>query len=99
VACGNGGGTDLAPIAAPWPAVRAEVRHAIRHEMAQTLTDVVVRRTRLGVAGHPGNAAAAAAAELMRVELGWDEARVRDELEGLRRFYAPVTRDAAPPAP
>jgi glycerol-3-phosphate dehydrogenase len=99
VSCGDGTGEDLAPIAPPWPAIRAEVRHAIRHEMARTLTDVVVRRTRLGVAGHPGDAAAAAAAGLMRVELGWDEARVHAELETLRRFYAPVTRDAVPPAP
>jgi glycerol-3-phosphate dehydrogenase len=99
LACADRRGEELAQIAPPWPAVRAEVRHAIRHEMAETLIDVVVRRTRLGVAGHPGDAAAAAAAELMRIELGWDDARVRSEIALLRRFYAPIARDAQPPAP
>jgi glycerol-3-phosphate dehydrogenase len=65
--------------------------------MAQSLPDVVVRRTRLGVAGHPGHAAAAAVAALLADELGWDATRVGRELEALRAFYAPILRDADPP--
>jgi glycerol-3-phosphate dehydrogenase len=98
IACAEHVGPDaLEPVAAAWPVVRAEVTHAVRHEMAHTLADVVVRRTRLGVAGHPGDPAAAAVATLLSAELGWDAARVDDELRALRRFYAPITRDAVPP--
>jgi glycerol-3-phosphate dehydrogenase len=98
VACAAESGHDgLAAVDAPWPVVRAEVWHAVRHEMAQSLPDVVVRRTRLGVAGHPGHAAAAAVAALLADELGWDATRVGRELEALRAFYAPILRDADPP--
>ncbi len=60
--------------------LRAEVVHAVRSEMARRLDDVVFRRTDLGTAGAPGEAALAAAAALMGDELGWDEARRREEI-------------------
>lgn len=72
------------------PVLRASVVRAVRWEMARTLVDVVVRRTGLGVAGHPGHDAANACAWLMAGELGWDAAQVVTELRDLRAFYAPV---------
>jgi glycerol-3-phosphate dehydrogenase len=60
---------------------------AVGEEMAQTLTDVVVRRTGLGVLGYPGDAAANATAERMRQLLGWSDERVRTERAALRDFY------------
>lgn len=63
------------------------IGHAIREEMAQTLIDVVVRRTGLGAAEHPGDAVAAECATRMQRELGWSEDRKRQELMDLRRFY------------
>jgi len=74
----------------------AEVQHAVREEMAQTLADVVFRRTDLGGAGSPGDAALAGAAQLMGVELGWSAARRQKELEEVRgAFPTPTGGEAA----
>jgi glycerol-3-phosphate dehydrogenase len=52
-----------------------------------------VRRTGLGAAGYPGDAAACAAAEIMGHELGWDTARREQEIADLKRFYAPLSTE------
>lgn len=70
--------------------IRAQVVHAVRHEMARTLVDVVVRRTSLGSAGHPGAEAAQAAAFVMQAELGWSDSTKESELARLREFYQPI---------
>lgn len=49
----------------------AAVLHAIRHEMAVSLSDVVFRRTGLGGLGHPGKPALTRAAQIMAAELKW----------------------------
>lgn len=61
--------------------IGAEVVQAVREEMVHCLSDVVLRRTDLGTAGHPGAAALQACAELVGDELGWDEARRKQEIE------------------
>jgi glycerol-3-phosphate dehydrogenase len=75
------------PLVPGRPNVGAEVIHAIRDEMACTVADVVIRRTELGAAGHPGadvvNAIAAIAAE----ELGWDADRRNREVAAVDAFY------------
>jgi glycerol-3-phosphate dehydrogenase len=63
--------------------LKAEVVHAVREEMAEKIGDVVFRRTDLGTGGHPGEKALLACARLMASELGWDEDRVRDEINEL----------------
>ena len=64
----------------PHPAVEAEVVHAVRREMAQTVEDVLVRRTHLYYETQDrGVQAARRVAELMARERGWDEARVEEE--------------------
>jgi glycerol-3-phosphate dehydrogenase len=70
------------------PTIAAEIIEAIEHEMALTLEDVVVRRTGLGAAGHPGAIVVERCARIMQQRLGWSEERVRDEVEGVDRFYA-----------
>ena len=75
------------PIAEGTEVTGADIVHAIRHEMAITLADVVLRRTGLGSVGHPGEPALHAAAEIASRELGWDEARVRLELASVRRRF------------
>ncbi|MEI7880739.1 MAG: glycerol-3-phosphate dehydrogenase/oxidase [bacterium] len=62
----------------------AEVIFALRHEMAQTMTDVVLRRTDLGSAGRPSKAALMNAAVIMARELAWDAPRLDKELAILR---------------
>jgi glycerol-3-phosphate dehydrogenase len=56
------------------PHIFAEVVYAARHEMALTIADVLMRRTRLSIlAGKPLFDSSAAVAELMGQELGWGE--------------------------
>jgi glycerol-3-phosphate dehydrogenase len=66
------------------------VTHAVREEMAQTLSDVVIRRTGLGAAGYPGDAVAGDIAIRMQQLLRWSDERLNDELDALRAFYTIV---------
>jgi len=63
--------------------LRAEVVHAVRTEMAQSLEDLVHRRTDLGLEGLP-EPALEEAAHLMRGELGWNAERTRREVAQVR---------------
>jgi glycerol-3-phosphate dehydrogenase len=65
----------------------AEVIYALREEMAQSLADVVLRRTDLGTGGDPGEEALEQCARIAAEELGWNERRVRDELAETRRSF------------
>jgi glycerol-3-phosphate dehydrogenase len=66
----------------------AELVWAARHEMAMTLSDVVIRRTSLGAVGDPGDAAVERAAAIVGRELRWSDARRRSEIAEVHRFYA-----------
>lgn len=67
------------------PVTRAEVEYAVREEMAMTLTDFLERRARLLLWDvELGGSVAAGVAEAMGELLGWDAARVREELAGYR---------------
>jgi glycerol-3-phosphate dehydrogenase len=71
----------------PHPAIEAEVLHAVRREMAQTVEDVMVRRTHLYYEHlDRGIPAARRVAELMGGELGWDAERVAAEAERYLEF-------------
>ena len=72
---------------------------AVRHEMAVTLEDVVVRRTGLGAAGHPGDEIVRQCAALVQQELGWSAERVEDEVAAVRRFYEIGPADPAEDEP
>ena len=78
--------------------LRAEVAHAVRTEMAQTLEDLVRRRTDLGVGRLPV-AALEEAAHLMANELGWTGARTRREVAQLSSSSPTVTASVAEYAP
>ena len=67
--------------------VGVELVWAVRHEMAATLNDAVIRRTPLGALGYPGDAAAQGAADIVGAELGWSDEKKRQELDALGRFY------------
>ena len=68
----------------------AEVVYAVTHEGARHLDDVLARRTRMSVESFDrGTTSARPAAELMGAELGWDPARLEDEVDHyLRRVEA-----------
>ncbi len=78
---------DTCPAATPPPSpsdarvLRAEVRYAVREEMAQRLGDVVFRRTELGTAGGPGDDVLRLCADVMQTELGWSATRVEQECQ------------------
>ncbi len=79
------------------PILKAEVIHAVRHEMALTLADVIHRRTELGLFGTVEPATLRVCAELMASELGWDESRMARELSTVRACEpVPAGRDEEP---
>lgn len=65
----------------------AEVRFFVREEAAQTLSDVLCRRTELAFTGE-ALGAAAGVGEVMREELGWDRGRLESELNASRQLLS-----------
>jgi glycerol-3-phosphate dehydrogenase len=68
------------PVTENSPVIQAELIHAVRHEMAHTLADVVMRRTSLGSTGLPNEAALQQCANILANELGWDKNRSQQEI-------------------
>jgi glycerol-3-phosphate dehydrogenase len=77
----------------PW--LGAEAVWAVRREMASTLADVIERRTRLSLADR-GAGLGSVAPLLVARELGWDGARLAEQIAGLRTA---VTAERGPVAP
>lgn len=65
----------------------AQVGFAVREEMAQTLEDVVMRRTSLGQFGKPPSPAIERVAQLMAQQLGWSDDKRLAEIQSLERIY------------
>lgn len=83
----------LRRLSAETPVLAVQVIHAIRHEMATHLSDILFRRTGLGTLGHPGVPVVNKIAELMARELGWDDSAVANEIAEAHRLFetqAPV---------
>lgn len=78
----------LAPLAEGSADIGAQIVHAVRHEMALTLTDALLRRSGIGTLGHPGKAIAQKAATLMARDLGWDEAETEKQIAAFDRAFA-----------
>ena len=87
------------PLVPGRPVIGAEVIHAIRDEMACTLADIVIRRSELGAAGHPGEAIVHAAAAIAADELNWDGDRRHREIAAVDAFYSGPTESPAPSRP
>jgi glycerol-3-phosphate dehydrogenase len=76
----------LATFGAEIPLCAAEVQYAVRHEMAQTLVDVLERRSRLSYfATEAARAAAPRVADIAGRELGWDDRRIAHEVDTFTR--------------
>jgi glycerol-3-phosphate dehydrogenase len=76
--------------------VMAEVVYATRYEMARTLNDIIFRRTGLGTLGHPGGVVLQAVAQTAARELGWDQARRKEEIaKAEAALRVPGKEDAA----
>jgi glycerol-3-phosphate dehydrogenase len=74
--------------------LKAEVVHAVRHEMAQTLGDVIFRRTDIGTGENPGGVAVESCAEIMASELGWNADRVEREIRDLNARFSDFLGEA-----
>ncbi len=82
---------DLAqPLEGAEDYLAAEVVHAVTHEAARHLDDLLTRRTRISIETFDrGVSAAPHVARLMAGELGWDDERTADEVDHyLRRVEA-----------
>lgn len=70
------------PIVAGVDVLRAEAVWAVRNEMAQSLLDVLARRTHLAQLDRDqGRVVAPEIARLIAADLGWDEAEIRRQVE------------------
>jgi glycerol-3-phosphate dehydrogenase len=76
------------PITPASPIPAAVLVYGVRQEMARTLTDVVVRRAGIGVAGRPDFETVAACTRILAKELGWTDQQQADQQAELDRFYA-----------
>jgi glycerol-3-phosphate dehydrogenase len=89
-------------LAAPLPGagryIAAEAVHAVTHQGALDLDDILSRRTRTSIeASDRGRAAAAVIAPLVAPAMGWSEARYAEEIERYRRLRdAEEAGEAAP---
>jgi glycerol-3-phosphate dehydrogenase len=75
-------------VAQDGPVIGAELIWAVRHEMARTLEDALIRRTPVGALACPSSLALEAAAAIVGTELDWSEQRRREEMARVKRFYA-----------
>ena len=64
----------------------AQVVYAARHEMARTLSDIVMRRTGIGTLGNPGREVLERVAAVAARELNWDGARISREIEEVEKL-------------
>jgi glycerol-3-phosphate dehydrogenase len=80
------------PVVPGQPDLLAELAFAARREQARSLADVLLRRTRLGLldARALEGETLDRAARVLAGELGWDDARVADEIE---RYQATAARE------
>lgn len=72
------------------PDIMAEVLYGMRFEMAQSLGDIVLRRTGLGTLGYPGPAVIDKIMAVMAAELGWSTQRQEQERQRLELHYQPL---------
>ncbi|MGF1492965.1 MAG: FAD-dependent oxidoreductase [Microcoleaceae cyanobacterium] len=66
---------------------QAETCYAVQQEMAQTLGDVIFRRTEWGSGGYPGDDVLQLCATTMGQELGWTSAQLEREIQTVHQRY------------
>lgn len=76
------------PIYSSLDILRAEVIHAVREEMASTLSDVIFRRTEWGSAGSPGSDILYFCVDVMADELGWNSETCHQEVQKIEKIFA-----------
>lgn len=86
------------PLCPGVPALAAEVTHAIEHEMATTVADVLLRRTMLGLGADQGLACLEQVGTIAIEHCGWSPEAVAEQISAYRAFAerrrAATTRNA-----
>ncbi|MDH3662878.1 MAG: glycerol-3-phosphate dehydrogenase/oxidase [Alphaproteobacteria bacterium] len=85
-----GGSADRPDLLAPIgdsAVIGAQAVHAVRNEMAQTLGDIVFRRTDLATGAYPGEASLRAIADVVGPMLGWSEATTQAEIDQIKARF------------
>ena len=77
--------------------LHAELVYFVREESAQTLADVVFRRTGLGTLQCPTAKVLDCMARAMAALLGWNEERIDHEIQRVYAAYGPVVQQAVHP--
>ena len=67
--------------------LQSEILHGIHEEMAQTLRDIVFRRTDIGTLGYPGKETLEFCARVMKEALGRTEAEAQAEIRSTENSY------------
>jgi glycerol-3-phosphate dehydrogenase len=80
--------TLLETIGAETGTLTAEVVFSFQHELAETLTDCLLRRTMAGFSSSVGIGEDEAAASIAQKYLGWSEDQARREVESYRRYVS-----------
>ena len=86
VALGRDDPALLEPIDPVAGVIGAELVFTYVHEFARTLTDVLIRRTMIGLNADSSSHIAERAADVLATRLGWDRARRDREVEDYRRY-------------
>ncbi|PFH49510.1 hypothetical protein AMATHDRAFT_147584 [Amanita thiersii Skay4041] len=74
-------------LSSQYPFIQAEVRYAIRHEYAQTATDVLARRTRLAfLNAQAALSALPAVVQIMSDELGWSPSERKRQVQAVVQY-------------
>ncbi|MBN1480454.1 glycerol-3-phosphate dehydrogenase/oxidase [candidate division KSB1 bacterium] len=77
----------LEPVSSDSDILKAEVIYGVRYEMAQTLSDILMRRTDLGAGCRASAEQIKNVVELMAKELGWSSSRQEQEKQSYRQIY------------
>jgi glycerol-3-phosphate dehydrogenase len=80
--------TLLETIGSETGSLAAQVVFSFQHELAETLSDCLLRRTMAGFSSSVGIGEAEAAARIAQKHLGWSEDRARREVESYRRYVS-----------
>jgi len=68
----------------------AEILHAVREEMAMKISDIILRRTDLGSGERPSDEALDEISRIMGKELGWSDAKMKQEVAEAKEIYKPA---------
>jgi len=75
--------------------ILAEVTYAIRHEMARTLSDIIMRRSGIGTLGNPGEDVLLKVAAIAAKELNWTAGKDGTGNQGHSRSFLRYQRLSA----